>query len=382
MNVRIVIPCYNEASRLPVARFDEYLASRENVGFVLVNDGSRDGTLDLLQSMARRWPGRIVVIDQQPNQGKAEAVRSGMRQALSSGAEFAGFWDADLATPLTAIDEFVQELTLNPGIEFMLGARIALLGRRVERKTMRHYLGRVFATAASLTLGLPVYDTQCGAKLMRASARIQGIFAEPFLSRWVFDVEMIARYLRAGGSPEGLYEMPLREWRDVGESKVKAIDFVRAIGELSTVYSSRTGVTGRTHDIVATLLASRAARYVAVGAIGTGFHYLTLIVAVEVFRIPAYVGSGVGAVLGALVNYLLNYHVTFISRASHKQTATRFAIVAAVSVALNSLGMWLTTQRLGLPYLVGQVICTVIVLAIGYLLNKSWTFASARASRP
>jgi glycosyltransferase involved in cell wall biosynthesis len=230
------VPCYNEERRLPVASFDAYLADHGDVDFVLVNDGSTDGTLVLLRSMAERWPGRVHVVDQQPNGGKAEAVRAGLREALSQRAEFIGYWDADLATPLDAIDEFVQVMRARPQVQLILGARVALLGRAIERRPLRHYLGRVFATAASLTLGLPVYDTQCGAKLLRVSERTPQLFEAPFLSRWIFDVELIARFLRAGNSATGLYELPLREWHDVGESKVKPRDFVRAILELWAIY--------------------------------------------------------------------------------------------------------------------------------------------------
>jgi putative flippase GtrA len=196
------------------------------------------------------------------------------------------------------------------------------------------------------------------------------------MSRWIFDVEMIARYLGAGGGPEGLYELPLRAWRDVGESKVKPLDFLRSIGEMASIYRGYRG--RRTPNSVVALLASPSARYAAVGAIGTVLHYLTLALAVELLGIAAHLASGLGALVGALVNYILNYHLTFASTASHAKTAPKFLVVAAASVALNASGMWLATQRLGMHYLLAQAACTLLVLVLGYVANKSWTFATSR----
>jgi dolichyl-phosphate beta-glucosyltransferase len=90
----------------------------------------------------------------------------------------------------------------------------------------------VFATLASVTLGLSVYDTQCGAKLFRCNDATRALFAEPFGSRWVFDVELLARYLTQGGAPSAIRELPLARWTDVAGSKVKPYDFARGLVEL------------------------------------------------------------------------------------------------------------------------------------------------------
>jgi dolichyl-phosphate beta-glucosyltransferase len=232
----IVVPCFDEAERLDAPAFEDYLRARPEVGFIFVNDGSRDDTLGMLRALEARAGARARVLDQQPNRGKAEAVRIGMLNALGDGAAYAGFLDADLATPLAALDELAEVLDTNPAIEIVFGARVALLGRQIERSALRHYSGRMFAAAASLVLALPIYDTQCGAKLFRASPAMRELFASPFGSRWIFDVEILARYLTQNRQKDGIYELPLKRWVDTGHSHVRFVDYLRAVGEMASIF--------------------------------------------------------------------------------------------------------------------------------------------------
>ena len=231
----IVVPCYNEAARLDVSRFAEYAAGAEGVELLFVDDGSTDATADLLAGLVLRMPGRIRALRLAANQGKSGAVRAGVLEALAGNAVFVGFWDADLATPLSAVGRFVSALEARPTLLGAIGARVKLMGTMIERSAARHYLGRLFATAASLVLGLAVYDTQCGAKLFRVNDTIREIFGRPFLSRWIFDVEIIARFVQLRGraaATGAIYELPLRVWHDVQGSKLRSTDFLRALRDL------------------------------------------------------------------------------------------------------------------------------------------------------
>ena len=152
---------------------------------------------------------------------------------MGEGCRFVGYWDADLATPLEVAIDFLDFLREHPRHEVVIGSRVKLLGRSIDRKASRHYVGRVFATAASLSLGLPVYDTQCGAKLFRATDAVRTAFGTPFVDRWIFDVELLARLQRVWEcrAEDLIYEWPLTTWRDVGESKVRTLDgFGAALG--------------------------------------------------------------------------------------------------------------------------------------------------------
>ena len=237
----IVVPCYNEARRLNTRAFTQCRVSGHWVEFLFVNDGSADDTLDVLQKLKCTSPDTVRVKDQQPNRGKAEAVRAGMLEALETDADFVGYWDADLATPLRELPRFLAVLEDKPNVNVVLGSRVKLLGRTIERHAWRHYLGRFFATLVSEMLRLAVYDTQCGAKVFRSTPELRATLAAPFSTSWLFDVEIIARMIAAnpGGTSAVnavLYELPLDEWRDVPGSKLTRAAYARAATSIVTLY--------------------------------------------------------------------------------------------------------------------------------------------------
>jgi len=236
----IVIPCYNEARRLDSAAFLEFLASDPDTAFLFVDDGSTDETAGVLRDLVARASGRASMLALERNSGKAEAVRRGIIQALESGPRYVGFWDADLSTPLDVVPRFANQLDAHPQLEMVIGARVQLLGRQIERSVLRHFMGRLAATATSTVLGLRVYDTQCGAKLFRADTA-RALFRDPFQSRWIFDVEVIARLIACHTGNAGLpaskviWEYPLHRWRDFEGSNVRPRDYLRALYDLRRI---------------------------------------------------------------------------------------------------------------------------------------------------
>jgi glycosyltransferase involved in cell wall biosynthesis len=248
---RIVVPFYNEARRLEPARMLEFLAATPAVSLVLVDDGSTDGTRALLERVAAESGGRAELVGLPANRGKAAAVWLGVQRALDGTPEFFGYWDGDLSTPLEMIPPFVDVFGERPGLTLVMGARVQLLGRQIERSALRHSIGRLGATAIAWTLGLRVYDTQCGAKLFRTSEESRALFAEPFLAGWLFDVEILARLIRrrmdrgAPSAAHAVYEYPLPAWRHVAGSKVRPLDYPRAALDLVRIgrrYLARPGL--------------------------------------------------------------------------------------------------------------------------------------------
>lgn len=230
----VVIPCYNEEHRLRRPDLLTFLDSHPGASLCLVDDGSADGTLAMLHRLREERPDRILVHAVSPNGGKAEAVRAGVRHVSAEGPwPIIGYWDADLSTPLTEVDALLTVMRDDPNCRLAMGSRVKRLGAVIERRVSRHVLGRIFAACASGILGFAVYDSQCGAKLFRRDA-VDVFFSAPFLTRWLFDLEMLAR-LRNQVGVEGMdsvREVPLRRWQEVGGSKLRLSEMVHVPLEL------------------------------------------------------------------------------------------------------------------------------------------------------
>ena len=239
MTSTIVVPCFDEAARFDASAFTQLTEVVDRL--ILVDDGSTDRTPALLDQLAdTSSDGSVAVIRLGHNRGKAEAVRAGLQAAVAADASIVGYLDADFATPVSELERLLAVITKDPQLDAVLASRVALLGHSIQRKATRHYLGRLYATAASLALGVAVYDTQCGAKLFRVNDTLRAALADAFPDRWSFDVELLARLLHpaAGVLPidaDQIVEVPLTEWHDVRGSKLHALPAARSLLALAGV---------------------------------------------------------------------------------------------------------------------------------------------------
>jgi glycosyltransferase involved in cell wall biosynthesis len=237
--VCVIIPCYNEEKRLNIETFSNFISKNRGYFSVLfVNDGSADLTLRVLKKIEDNNKDNCFVLNLDKNVGKAEAVRTGINKAYEMNSfSHVAYFDADLATPLSELFLLKTIMDKNPQLLMILCSRIKRLGAKVKRNIKRHILGRVFSTSASIILKLPVYDTQCGAKLIRIDI-IPYVFKEPFITSWLFDIEIIARIRNSNplDIENILFEHPVTKWEDIGGSKLKLKDIVKVPLELLRIH--------------------------------------------------------------------------------------------------------------------------------------------------
>lgn len=234
--ILIIIPCFNEAGRLRRENFLPLL-HRADLELLFVDDGSTDGTSDFIAKEFADDRDSVGLHILGSNRGKAEAVRAGLHAGIAEGRRYLGYMDADMSVPAQEILRLMQIIQTEK-LKMVFGSRVAVLGAEIVRNPLRHYAGRVFATAASLSLDLVVYDTQCGAKIIERCPALEDAAGYPFVNRWAFDVELIGRLLTPvtpGVEPVSVRQMkevPIAGWRDVPGSKIGVFSMLLAGLEL------------------------------------------------------------------------------------------------------------------------------------------------------
>ncbi|MFW6171898.1 MAG: dolichyl-phosphate beta-glucosyltransferase [Planctomycetota bacterium] len=211
----LIIPAYNEAERLPpyLDEIRKYMGQHYQTDYevIVVDDGSSDQLVDVLAELSATWP-QLRTVRHGRNLGKGAAVRTGVLAARGARVLYA---DADGATPIDQ-EPRLREAIEN-GADVVVGSRL-IYDKRVERKRRWHraLIGRAFASAARLVLGLQVRDTQCGFKMLRAGPA-KHLFRLSQEKGYLFDLEILVLAQRCGYS---VIEVPIN-WADQPGSRLQ-----------------------------------------------------------------------------------------------------------------------------------------------------------------
>jgi dolichyl-phosphate beta-glucosyltransferase len=212
----IVIPAYNEGARL-AATLEKVLGYLREQGWsaevIVVNDGSRDNTADLVRGFAERNP-MLRLVENPGNRGKGYAVRNGM---LNARGDVVVFSDADLSSPIEEMPKLLAALAR--GADIAIGSRWLRSELQTRRQSLhRQLFGRVFNLLLRIILGLQFKDTQCGFKAFTRRAA-QTIFPLERIERWGFDPEILFLARKFGFRVE---EVPVC-WGHSGDTRIHPV---------------------------------------------------------------------------------------------------------------------------------------------------------------
>jgi len=212
----IVIPAYNEGKRLgpTLERVLSYVhAQGWNAEIIVVNDGSRDDTADVVRNFAAKDPA-LHLVENPGNRGKGYSVRNGM---LHARGRIVLFSDADLSSPIEEAPKLFQ--ALEEGADVAMGSRWLRAETQTRRQPFhRQVFGRIFNLLLRMTLGLHFADTQCGFKAFKRAA-VQTIFPLQRIERWGFDPEILFLARKRGFK---IKEVPVA-WGHSGETRIHPI---------------------------------------------------------------------------------------------------------------------------------------------------------------
>ncbi|MFT6204567.1 MAG: CheY-like chemotaxis protein [Spirosomataceae bacterium] len=232
--VGVVIPCYNEEKRLKMEKFGHFVRNNPGYHVCFVNDGSTDGTLEVLNKFKVGKEGSISVYNCEKNGGKAEAVRLGMLHlANDKSLDYIGFLDADLSTNFDDFDDLTKTIA-STNFKIVSGSRISRMGANIIKQSSRGMISKTINFIIRKILGMEFQDTQCGAKIMTRHV-IDATFQEPFLTCWLFDIEIFMRMKRYYGvevAKTMICEQPLKRWVHEDGSKLSMKDSVKILGQL------------------------------------------------------------------------------------------------------------------------------------------------------
>lgn len=225
----IIIPAYNEASRIPATlrSVQEYLQKQSYDSEVLVvNDGSKDNTAAVIRSLQVDFP-QLRLIDNIENHGKGAVVRQGM---LAATGEYRLFMDADGSTPIEEVEKLLQR---REGHDVIIGSRHLEKGSIKIKQTIKRRIISRGSNWLIQRLAVPgIRDTQCGFKLFTAAAA-EKVFNRQTQSGWLFDVELLVIARHQGLR---LKEVAV-DWSDATNSTLRASRAVtRSLKELIEIH--------------------------------------------------------------------------------------------------------------------------------------------------
>lgn len=226
MRMCIIVPLYNEGNRFNSDYFNNI--KMKNLDFIFVNDGSKDDTLIKINNLSFKKH----VISYKENKGKGEAIRLGIKYAISKKYQLIGYLDSDGAFSASSVIKIIEsakiEFSSDSNLGMVIASRVNLSGRKIIRTRSRKIISNIVKIILSLILTNKPYDTQSGFKIIKNTKILKDVVEKKFKTSWFFDVELI----EAIRKKYKVYEIPVDNWEDIKGSKINYKQSLKILNEI------------------------------------------------------------------------------------------------------------------------------------------------------
>lgn len=243
--IAIIVPCFNEEKRMDISRWQTIVNMFAGCHWVFVNDGSSDRTSSLINKLAGQ---NVYQLDLPTNHGKGNAIRAGLLHVINPSPmtllaelDFSriGYIDSDGAFDLLDIELLLstaeEKMESASPYKVIIGSRVKLAGRQIERNKIRHYLGRLISTFICQGWEDAPYDTQSGFKIFSLDSSLREAVKTPFRTSWFFDIELLLRLDTLDSLR--IWEVPLMRWQEIGEGSIKGSKYLSICRQIITIRS-------------------------------------------------------------------------------------------------------------------------------------------------
>jgi hypothetical protein len=233
--IAVIVPCYNEFKRLNHLAFKEFSEQNPHMHFYFASDGSTDDTCNIITEKLLNNKTRFL-IDYKINRGKAETVRDSIYKIYNDSVsyDYFAFIDADLAIPLEQINKIKGQADLCMDKSVFITVRTKKEFQQSKSK-LRYYISVIWKFFfIKMFFGLNISDTQCGCKMFKKEI-IENTFKDNFISRWLFDIEIIFRAFKKQNNC--LVEVPIIKLNDNSDSSINNRAILLLLKDVFKIYA-------------------------------------------------------------------------------------------------------------------------------------------------
>ena len=228
LRVAMVVPCFNESTRINFAYWRKIVSSNQNIAWIFIDDGSTDSTLSVLRELSLELGVRVLA--QLSNKGKAEALRLGFTNAISQGFEIVGFIDVDGSFDASEVSSLCQRfakeeewIAVGSSIDAVFTVRDLVQDSLNLQGRLRRALGKIVSITNRLAWKDLPRDTQCGFKFFRVNQCLEASLVSPFQNSWFFEIELLLRLDKLFyNRPLSIVEVPLNHCKHIAGSKTSS----------------------------------------------------------------------------------------------------------------------------------------------------------------